>query len=148
MWRKSGAVGSSLFGFQDGITIASYVPKQNETVIVLSTMHDENEVDDETEKPEIIMEYNRAKCGVDTVDQMCGNYTVTRRTQRWPHNVFMSLLNVAGINSYIIYCKHGAEMMSRKIFLKNLAMSLMKPHLKQRARIRCLPINIRAIINN
>ncbi|UYV74377.1 hypothetical protein LAZ67_11003281 [Cordylochernes scorpioides] len=37
------------------------------------------------------------------VNQMCGTYSVGRRTNRWPQCLFFDLLNVAGINSEIIF---------------------------------------------
>src|SRR5215510_5531487 len=39
---------------------------------------------------EIIHFYNSTKGGVDTVDQLCGNYSVSRRTRRWPLCIFFS----------------------------------------------------------
>lgn len=76
--NKSRAAGTYLVGFQKNLTLVSYV----------STIHDNDKVDAETGKSEIIMEYNRTKDGVDTVA-----YLVSRRTQRWPFAIFMALLN-------------------------------------------------------
>ena len=42
----------------------------------------------QTKKPEIVHFYNSTKVGVDTVDQLCGNYSVSRRTRRWPLCIF------------------------------------------------------------
>ncbi len=50
--------GSSVFGFHAaGVTLVSYVPKKNRSVALLSTMHHDAAVDQESEKakPEIIL---------------------------------------------------------------------------------------------
>lgn len=62
--------------FQDGLTLVSFVPKPNKAVLLLSTKHHDNQVDHKTGKPMIILDYNKTKGAVDTVDQMCHKYTV------------------------------------------------------------------------
>jgi hypothetical protein len=53
--------------------MVSYVPKPGKAVIMLSTMHRDAVVSSrEDKKPEIILQYNSAKGGVDTLDQMAG----------------------------------------------------------------------------
>lgn len=126
---KDRSVYSSLFGFQENCTIVSYVPKKNKCVILLSTMHHDNSIDDTTgilQKPEMITLYNMTKGGVDLVDQMSGSYNAGRTTNRWPLALFYSLLNVAGINSYVIYNSNNNSNIKRRLFLKQLGMSLVK----------------------
>ncbi|XP_035207646.1 uncharacterized protein LOC118182410 [Stegodyphus dumicola] len=65
---KTREVGSSLFGFQKDMTIVSYATKKNKCVILLSTLHDDDKIDQETNKSQIILDYNKCKGGVDTVD--------------------------------------------------------------------------------
>ena len=38
-------VNSSLFGFNDQVTLVSYVPKEKQVVLALSTMHHDNQID-------------------------------------------------------------------------------------------------------
>ena len=53
---------SSLFAFKEHRTLTSYVPKPNKCVILLSTMHHNNEVEtDDPKKPQIILDYNKTK---------------------------------------------------------------------------------------
>ena len=52
---------------------------------------------------ELIMDYNSTKRRVDTVDKVCADYDVARSTGRWSMVIFYALLNVAGINSMVIY---------------------------------------------
>ena len=63
----------SLFGFGDNCTLVSYIPKKKKNVLILSTFHNHDKIDEETRtarKPEIVTFYNTAKGGVDTIDQM------------------------------------------------------------------------------
>lgn len=145
---KTREVGTSIFCFQKDVTMVSYMTKKNKCVILLSTAHDDDKIDSETQKPKIIMDYNKFKGGVDVVDQLGGNYTVARKTKRWTMATFFALQNVAGINAQILlnFSEPSASPKFRRIFLKNLATSLMKPHLQDRANLRSLPVHSKAII--
>lgn len=82
---KRQPIGSSRFLFDHSLdaTIVSYVPKQNRLVVLFSTMHHENKVsNEEHKKPQIILDYNKTKGGVDSLDQMVGTYTCKRKV-RW-----------------------------------------------------------------
>lgn len=149
MPAKKRIVGSSLFGFQKDTTIVSYVPKIKKSVILISTMHDDSAINPETNKPEIIMDYNATKGGVDTVDKMCNTYSVNRRTRRWPLVIFFQLANIAGINSQILYnaTNKATAQKHRRLFLKNLAMSLMGPYLTERAALDYLPTDIKLFLS-
>lgn len=92
-------------------------------------MHHDNSIDDTTgilQKSEIITLYNMTKGGVDLIDQMSGSYNAGRTTNRWPLALFYSLLNVAGINSYIFFNCNNNSNIKRRLFLKQLGMSLVK----------------------
>ncbi|XP_048861754.1 piggyBac transposable element-derived protein 4-like [Brienomyrus brachyistius] len=69
---KSREVHSTEFGFNGSITMASYVRKKGMAVVLLSTMHHDKTVDENSrkKKPEVITFYNKTKGGVDTMDQM------------------------------------------------------------------------------
>jgi len=130
-------VGSSLFGFQTDKTLVSYVPAKNRAVVLLSSMHHDNKIDQATTKPEIIIDYNRTKGGVDTVDQLCHRYSVKRATRRWPLCIFFGILDLAAINAMIIYLSanttyNSKKSYKRRIFLEDLSMQLMEGQLKSR----------------
>ena len=95
--------GESMFGFQKDKVLVSFVPKRNKAVILVSSMHDSGVMDEATKKPEIILDYNMTKGGVDTCDKMCASYSVSCVTRRWPLAVFYILMNIADINSWVIY---------------------------------------------
>ena len=102
---KSRAVGSSLFGFHDYLTLVSFLPKQNKAVSLLSSKHHDNLVDKKSGKLNIILDYNKAKGAVDTVDEMCHKYTVKRGTRRWPLCIFYGMVDISSINALIMWKK-------------------------------------------
>ncbi|KAB0805145.1 hypothetical protein PPYR_02115, partial [Photinus pyralis] len=78
---KEQRINTSMFGFTKNMTLASYKPKQNKIVLLLSTMHSADEIDQETGdacKPAMLTFYNSTKGGVDVV----GNYSVSRKSSR------------------------------------------------------------------
>ena len=86
---------SSLLGFQKDIMLVSYVPKPKKTVILVSTLRVDKEIDPvsgEQQKPYVITFYNARKGGVDTADQMCATYNVARNIKRWPMIVLFAML--------------------------------------------------------
>lgn len=146
---------TSMFGFTEDKTIVSYIPKRNKNVILLSTLHHDDSIDpnsgDDT-KPEIITFYNSTKCGVDTVDQLSSKYNVARNTRRWPMVIFYGLLNITGINAFVIYKsnaiirgKEADAKVERRIFLKTLAKSLLVDYMKERVHSTYLPREIRQV---
>ena len=85
---------SSLFGFTKDLTLASYVPKKIRSVVLLSLLHPDAVVCDDTEKPEIIEYYYKTKDAVDTLDQMCARYTVLQVTRRWIMAMLYGMVNL------------------------------------------------------
>ncbi|XP_049845544.1 uncharacterized protein LOC126298289 [Schistocerca gregaria] len=117
----------SIFAFRKNMTLVSYKPQKDKVVLVLSILHDDGSIDSDSEKSklEIITFYNETKSGVDKVDEMKCTYFVTRITRRWPFIIFSSLLNIAGINGYIIYKSNSDSTIPRKDYLKVLAKELL-----------------------
>ncbi|XP_060809155.1 piggyBac transposable element-derived protein 4-like [Amyelois transitella] len=131
---------SSLFGYRGNCSLVSYVPKKGKNVLLVSSMHDDDKIDGVTGKPEMIIDYNMTKGGVDTVDKMCATYNVARGTNRWPMVVFYSLMNVAGINSFVIYMLNNPDKkISRRVFIEALSYDLINAQLRRRALITSLP---------
>ncbi|XP_039298345.1 uncharacterized protein LOC120354770 [Nilaparvata lugens] len=84
-------------------------------------------------KPEIVTFYNQTKSGVDTADQMCMTYSVSRNTKRWPMVIFFAMLNVGGINSQVIYMCNELQPLRRRMYLKKLANELVYGELQRRS---------------
>lgn len=145
--HKEREVGSSKFGFTKNVTIVSYVPKKNKSVILISSMHHDDKVDESTNKPDITLHYNSTKGGVDTVDQMCSVYSSSRRTNRWPMPVQYRILDMSALNAFIIQQTHqNARNLTRLNFLKGLSMSLCEPYMKIRCYNQRLPTQLRMSI--
>jgi hypothetical protein len=153
--NKKREIGSSLFGFHDGLTLVSFVPKQDKAVLLLSSKHHDNQVDIKTGKPIIILDYNKTKGAVDTVDQMCHKYTVKRDflfyisafyvlqvkrgTRRWPLCVFYGMIDIAAINALIVWKAKNSQWnqnkkYQRRLFLEELGRSLVSNLLDFRSK--------------
>lgn len=139
--------GRSLFGFDNNKTLVSYSPKANKVVILLSSMHFDNAVDQETGKPEIILDYNRTKGGTDTFDQLCHTYSVSRKTRRWPLRFFFGILDQCGVNAKVLFSL-GTTNQSRRKFLHELSWQLAEPFIRSRLQSKTLHRPLRIAIED
>lgn len=131
--NKSRPAESTLFGFVRDKTLVSHVPKKNKSVVLLSSMHHEVSINEQSKKPEIIELYNSTKGGVDALDLKCSNYSCSRRTRRWPNAIFGAIMNISIANGFVIWVlSNPNKRMSRRKYIKSIAMSLIKPHICQR----------------
>ena len=60
---------------------------------------------DEKKKPEMVLFYNANKVGVDCFEQMARLSTRRSASRRWPVAVWGNILDIAAINSYVLYKK-------------------------------------------
>ena len=69
---KGREIASTIFGFQYDAMIASYCPKKDGLVNMLSTTHSFSEVASNAaeKKPEVILYYNSTKSGIDILDRI------------------------------------------------------------------------------
>lgn len=138
---------SSRFGFQKDVTLVSHIPKKNKIVLLMSSLHHDDKIDDSTgakRKPEINTYYNKTKCGVDVADELCATYDVSRNSKRWPLTIFYAMLNMSGINSGIIHrINNNKPTQKRRHFLKSLGLALVSDHLKNRQNLNRLPREMR-----
>ena len=118
--HKSRAVGSSSFGFNSSITIVSYVPKRNKVVNLISSYHTGEKLCPISNKPQIILDYNVSKGGVDTLDQLVRSYSSKRRTRRWPMSLFFNLLDIDAYNSMVLYIQLNPTWNSLKLYRRRL----------------------------
>lgn len=142
-------VGSSIFAFKNDVTLVSYVPKRNRSVIMLSTMHHDKSIveDHPKKKPEIITFYNSTKGGVDGMDQKVRYYTSKRQSRRWPFVLWTNMMDVAALNSYVVFStQHPGYFPNRtdkrRLFLRELAEELVKPQMIMRLPIPNLPKSV------
>jgi hypothetical protein len=83
--------------------------------------------------PETILYYNRNKCGVDMLDYMCREMSTKASCRRWPLAVFFNILDLAGVNAWIIYKTKTGSNLSRRKFLFELSQKLREGEVSRRA---------------
>ena len=76
--------------------------------------------------PETVEFYNKTKCGVDVADQMVKQYLFKAGTRRWPVAVFYNILDLAGINAFVLYKKRTGDKVSKRDFSLKLAIELLE----------------------
>lgn len=86
---------------------------KNKNVLLLSTLHNTGEVEKETNEPNIILDYNQTKFGVDTLNHLVRLYTCKRKSLRWPIVLFFNLIDVATVAAYRLYGFSNDEWMQQ-----------------------------------
>ena len=108
-------------------------------VIMLTTIHNNDIISTErrsrkaeggiekVEKPVAVAEYNKFMGGVDTADQFLSYYGFSHRTVRWWRRAFFFLLDMAVVNSYIIYTQKctSSRRFTHEQFIIQLATDLL-----------------------
>ncbi|KAK7130472.1 hypothetical protein R3I93_019962 [Phoxinus phoxinus] len=136
---------SSEFAFRKTTTAVSYVPKRGKNLLLLSTKHREPAVSgEEHQKPVMIMDYNRCKGAVDSLDKGVGAYSCKRKTSRWPMTLFYNLIDVSAINAFVLRVAvdpswNQEKTFKRRLFLEELGRMLVYPQMKRRERLPCTP---------
>ena len=121
---------SSVFGFQENISIVSYTPKARKSVTLISSMHYELILaEPEPFKPEIIQFYNQTKGGVENLDKLVRTYSSIRKCNRWPVTLFFNLIDIAAYKALVCYVftnpnYHKGKLSRRRLFLEELAFQL------------------------
>lgn len=57
--------------------------KKNKAIILFFTMHNDSKLDPETNKPDIISDYDANSGGIDTVDKIFMNYSSSRNNRNF-----------------------------------------------------------------
>ena len=124
---KGRDITSTIFGFQNDATIASYCPKQDCVVNMLSAMHSFAEIASNSaeKKPKVILYYYSTESGVDILDRMVRTYTCKRMTRRWPVALFYNMIDFTIVNAYVGWQQlHGgntqifSKKRGRKFFIR------------------------------
>lgn len=144
--NKQRELGSTLYGFTQDYTIISHVAKINKAEILISSAHHEPSTDMATKKPAMIVDYNHRKAGFEEIEKQCLIYSCRRRTNRSPMAVFYWLLDVAGVNAYVLNQGCSGSKMSRRDFLLSLARDLVLPTLQKRVYSDRLPKELRLAV--
>src|SRR4029434_5318671 len=110
--------------------LVSYVPKKRKNVILMSTLHwDWRICGLEHQKPEIIMDYNATKGGVDNIDKLVSAYSCK---SRWPRAIFFNIFDILAYNAFVTWMALNPEWKRGKLqrillFLEELGKTLVKP---------------------
>jgi len=108
----------------------SYKPKNDKIILLLSSLHSDSEINKVENKPEVVLHYNKTIGASDTFDQLCHEYTVSRKTRTWPVRIFHGMLDQAAVNSFVLYTLNANnQIITRDRFLLELSMALIKPYL-------------------
>ena len=80
-----------LWEHEKRVMLLSYIPKKGKNVLMMSSMHLSAGVlhEREDKKPSVIVDYNHGKGGVDLLDSCIDDFTVKRKTNRYPLVIFL-----------------------------------------------------------
>ena len=92
--------------------------KDKKDVHMLSTIHDHSMVhrpdrrhrNQRQTTPACIFDYNKYMGGVDRTDQLMQPYEIPRKSMKWYKKVALHFIQLAVMNSYIVYQKDGGRM--------------------------------------
>lgn len=120
----------------EGMVLTIYKSKRTKKVLLLSTKHKSVKIEKSGKcLPETVEYYNKTKFGVDISDQMARKYSVKSGSRRWPLQVFFNILDLAGINAWVLYKETTGENISRKDFLFQLANELAREYRNSRTSL-------------
>ena len=114
---------SGKFFFNDDrkVMLVNYQCRQKKNVHLMSTMHVSLAVyTTEKKKPLAIHFYNHKKVGLDVFDQMFRLYTTHAAIRRWPMAVWTNILDMACLNSWILFKKATGSRNNRCAFILQL----------------------------
>ena len=109
------------------VTLTAYQCKKAKQVLLLSSMHPNVTVPTENNrkrKPDTVLFYNKNKVAVDVLDQMVRLYSTKAASRRWPIHIFYNILDMALINSWIVYCQVTNSSISRRVFIQKVSEEL------------------------
>lgn len=133
------------------LTLVSYKPSSSKMIYLLSSCDESKMINNSSGKPDIYHFYNQTKTAVETFDRLCSAMSCSRKTNRWPTAVFYGILNMAFVNSAIIYIQNmintNQKPLSRREFMKKLSADLTKPWMETRVEVTTLKRSVREHIS-
>uniref|UniRef100_A0AAV2L7G4 Reverse transcriptase domain-containing protein n=1 Tax=Knipowitschia caucasica TaxID=637954 RepID=A0AAV2L7G4_KNICA len=90
-------------------------------------------------KPQMILDYNSTKGGVDNLDKVTATYSCQRKTARWPLVIFYNIVDVSAYNAYVLWTAinqkwNAGKLYRRRLFLEELGKALVTPKIQMRAK--------------
>ena len=109
---------AALYDHANKIIVLSYALKRNKNALMLSSSHSSYDPVGEDQKPSIILDYNKNKGGVDTIDENTEEFSCLRKSVWWPMVVNYNLINIACCNGYFLIMKNHLTQTRRTVFGK------------------------------
>lgn len=106
----------------------------------MSHLYSKSNAVNENGKPAIIPYYNEYKGGVDSSDQLCHLFIVSRKSKHWSIRIFFWMLDMTAISVYYSKVKNAGR--NVKILLKDLYMHFWKDCLLDSFNISFLQIDL------
>ena len=141
---KKGEVHSEKAAVDDSVLCLKWMDKR--AVTLLSTLHDDTMVDvqrrsrgarggvESIQKPRMIDEYNKHMGGVDLSDQLVLYYGYSHRQIKWWKRGFFHLIDLALVNSNIMYNSVNKQQLTQMDFRIAVAKGLLEGHTRQQAQ--------------
>lgn len=150
--KTSRAPGSSAVLFTKDMTLVSYVADNDSSkkiVLLLSSVHGDMPLGS-SGKPTIIEDYNKPKRGVNTFDQMCCQYSCSRKTKRWPlcgfYGSWMRQSSILGLSMKLIWRRQVAQHSRGNTICSSWQWHLSSPWAAHRLTVHSLPRQLRDVI--
>lgn len=116
------------------ITLQSFIPRKNKSLLFISTRHHSNNVDSRG-LSEINTFYNKTKFGIDSIDQIIANSSCKRKTKKWTVALFLYFIDMCAINSLTISKNLNFFQGKTRDFLIKLGLLLIADTIKSRPLI-------------
>jgi hypothetical protein len=104
---------------------------------------------EQTAVPTAILDYNKSKGGVDTIDQMRESYAIGRKGKKWWPQLVWWLIDMCILNAYSLYNQQQQVKISQLEFRERLMQQLIEHYPQQRSRIgrppSTPPINVQRL---
>jgi len=126
LFKSAPAKGTYQFAYENNKALVSYRSKNDETILLLFSLHPDDKINKMENKSEIV-HYNKTEGASDVFDKVCVEYTINRMIFRWAIRIFHGMLDQTAVNNFVLYTLNAAnQVMTRDTFLLQLSMNLIK----------------------
>nr|XP_020462270.1 LOW QUALITY PROTEIN: piggyBac transposable element-derived protein 4-like [Monopterus albus] len=139
---KDRPINSSMFMYTADTSLVSCVPRKGMNVLLMSTLHRDGTICGQ--KPQIILDYNATKGGVDNIDKLVTAYTCKRS---WPQVIFSDMLDISAYNAFVLWLGVNPhwnyhKLQRRRFFMEELGKALVTPYIQTRQHIPRTPSSV------
>ncbi|KAL3175832.1 hypothetical protein MRX96_001013 [Rhipicephalus microplus] len=105
--------------------------------------YDKTKTYTEVSRPSLVRVYNQSMGGVDRADQLLSFYRNELKTKKWHERIICHLLDLAVVNSWLLYCAIKDSEIQLAEFKHQVAFGLMKSEKSHEA-----PLHDRTLTEN